>query len=208
MTISKKMESERQDKLNASAISYSRSRPLSPFAADNAFNLSKAGYANPGSLDRAGASAIKNRSRAANMNNPQPSKSYEAAIGQGQRGPLTQNIEANEKLDFGKYEQLQNHEMLFEVQATQQPNLRGNLIGINSHEAGDYPSQVSSKQLGSMRAQPAALAAGQQILHGNAALNQAALHSSNQYGSYDISDNQTYSYNTYGSGQQKQYKLP
>ena len=59
MTISKKMESEKQDKLNASAISYSRSRPLSPFAADNAFNLSKGGYANPASLDRASISAAK-----------------------------------------------------------------------------------------------------------------------------------------------------
>ena len=52
MTISKKMESAKEEKLNASAISYSRSRPLSPFAADNAFSLSKAGYANPGNLDR------------------------------------------------------------------------------------------------------------------------------------------------------------
>ena len=41
MTISKKMESAQEEKLNASAISYSRSRPLSPFAADNAFSLSK-----------------------------------------------------------------------------------------------------------------------------------------------------------------------
>ena len=52
MTISKKMESAKEEKLNASAISYSRSRPLSPFAVDNAFSLSKAGYANPGNLDR------------------------------------------------------------------------------------------------------------------------------------------------------------
>lgn len=37
MTISKKMESVKEEKLNASAISYSRSRPLSPFAVDNAF---------------------------------------------------------------------------------------------------------------------------------------------------------------------------
>jgi hypothetical protein len=53
------MESAKEEKLNASAISYSRSRPLSPFAADNAFNLSKAGYANPGNLDRVNPSAIK-----------------------------------------------------------------------------------------------------------------------------------------------------
>lgn len=66
MTISKKMESAKEEKLNASAISYSRSRPLSPFAADNAFSLSKAGYANPGNLDRANISAMKSRSRATN----------------------------------------------------------------------------------------------------------------------------------------------
>jgi hypothetical protein len=60
MTISKKMESAKEEKLNASAISYSRSRPLSPFAADNAgFSLSKQGYANPGNLDRALPSAMK-----------------------------------------------------------------------------------------------------------------------------------------------------
>jgi len=62
MTISKKMESAKEEKLNASAISYSRSRPLSPFAAENAgLSLSKAGYANPGNLDRATPSAIKQR---------------------------------------------------------------------------------------------------------------------------------------------------
>ena len=60
MTISKKMENAKEEKLNASAISYSRSRPLSPFAADNAgMSLSKAGYANPGNLDRATPSAMK-----------------------------------------------------------------------------------------------------------------------------------------------------
>lgn len=61
MTISKKMQSAHEEKLNASAISYSRSRPLSPFAADNGFNLSKAGYANPGNLDRNNPSAMKQR---------------------------------------------------------------------------------------------------------------------------------------------------
>lgn len=61
MTISKKMESAKEEKLNASAISYSRSRPLSPFAVDNAFSLSKQGYANPGNLDRALPSAMKQR---------------------------------------------------------------------------------------------------------------------------------------------------
>ena len=85
MTISKKMESERQEKLNASAISYSRSRPLSPFAADNAFNLSKAGYANPGSLDRGNVSAAK-KSRSSNLNAGDLSKRNE---GQNQRGPAT-----------------------------------------------------------------------------------------------------------------------
>lgn len=60
MTISKKMESAKEEKLNASAISYSRSRPLSPFAIENAgINLSKAGFANPGNLDRVTPSAVK-----------------------------------------------------------------------------------------------------------------------------------------------------
>mmetsp|Transcript_26536 Transcript_26536/g.40528 ORF Transcript_26536/g.40528 Transcript_26536/m.40528 type:complete len:96 (-) Transcript_26536:245-532(-) len=75
MTISKMMESAKEEKLNASAISYSRSRPLSPFAADNGFSLSKAGYANPGNLDRSNPSAIKSR-RVAQMsqskNEPPP----------------------------------------------------------------------------------------------------------------------------------------
>ena len=62
MTISKKMENAKEEKLNASAISYSRSRPLSPFAADNAgFSLSKAVYANPGNLDRHTPSAMKQK---------------------------------------------------------------------------------------------------------------------------------------------------
>ena len=62
MTISKKMENAKEEKMNASAISYSRSRPLSPFAADNAgFSLSKAGYANPGNLDRHTPSAMKQK---------------------------------------------------------------------------------------------------------------------------------------------------
>ena len=61
MTISKKMETAKEDRLNASAISYSRSRPLSPFAADNAFSLSKAGYANPGNIDRQNKSAMKQK---------------------------------------------------------------------------------------------------------------------------------------------------
>lgn len=62
MTISKKMENAKEEKLNASAISYSRSRPLSPFAVDNAgLTLSKAGYANPGNLDRATPSAMKQK---------------------------------------------------------------------------------------------------------------------------------------------------
>ena len=61
MTISKKMETAKEDRLNASAISYSRSRPHSPFAADNAFSLSKAGYANPGNIDRQNKSAMKQK---------------------------------------------------------------------------------------------------------------------------------------------------
>ena len=62
------MESAKEEKLNASAISYSRSRPLSPFAVDNAFSLSKAGYANPGNLDRVNASAMKQRRNQGNNN--------------------------------------------------------------------------------------------------------------------------------------------
>lgn len=62
MTISKKMENAKEEKLNASAISYSRSRPLSPFAVDQAgVSLSKAGYANPGNLDRVTPSAMKQK---------------------------------------------------------------------------------------------------------------------------------------------------
>lgn len=59
MTISKRIENAKEERLNASAISYCKSRPLSPFAADNAFSLSKAGYANPGNLDRSHTSAMK-----------------------------------------------------------------------------------------------------------------------------------------------------
>jgi len=44
-----------------SAITYSKSRPLSPLVLDNAYNLSKAGYANPGNLDRANPSAVKSK---------------------------------------------------------------------------------------------------------------------------------------------------
>jgi hypothetical protein len=36
---------------------------------------------------------------------------------------LTQNIQGNNNIDFGKYNQL-NHEMLFNIQSTQQPQMR------------------------------------------------------------------------------------
>ena len=106
MTISKKMESAKEEKLNASAISYSRSRPLSPFAADNAFNLSKAGYANPGNLDRANPSAMKQK----RMSNPY-GKSYPDGVQM-----QTQNVVSNgdNAIDFGKYNQL-NDNMLFNI---------------------------------------------------------------------------------------------
>ena len=77
MTISKKMESAKEEKLNASAISYSRSRPLSPFAVDNAFSLSKAGYANPGNLDRQNISGMKSRSRQ-NISNIQTNEPHQS----------------------------------------------------------------------------------------------------------------------------------
>ena len=67
MTISKKMVDAKEERLNASAISYCKSRPLSPFAADNGFSLSKAGYANPGNLDKSIPSAIKMRKSSNNL---------------------------------------------------------------------------------------------------------------------------------------------
>ena len=47
---------------------------------------------------------------------------------------MTQNVETNadDRLDFGKYSELRNHEMLFNVQSTQQPQLRvsdGGMMG-------------------------------------------------------------------------------
>ena len=121
MTISKKMESAKEEKLNASAISYSRSRPLSPFAADNAFSLSKAGYANPGNLDRANPSAMK-----AKRNNASGIYGKLASASQiGNQQQLTQNVVVSNdnNIDFGKYNQL-NHDMLFNIQSTQQPQMR------------------------------------------------------------------------------------
>ena len=109
------MESAKEEKLNASAISYSRSRPLSPFAADNAFSLSKQGYANPGNLDRALPSAMK-----AKRNQSHIYGKLTSASQNNNAQPLTQNIEASNDIDFGKYSQL-NHDMLFNIQSTQQP---------------------------------------------------------------------------------------
>jgi hypothetical protein len=62
MTISRRMENAKEEKMNASAISYSKSRPLSPFAVEHVGqSLSKAGYANPGNLDRVNPSGIKRK---------------------------------------------------------------------------------------------------------------------------------------------------
>jgi hypothetical protein len=53
----------REDKLNKSDVS--KGRPISPFGTENPFQLSKIGgnYANPASLDRSLASALKTRSK-------------------------------------------------------------------------------------------------------------------------------------------------
>jgi len=122
MTISKKMETAKEDRLNASAISYSRSRPLSPFAADNAFSLSKAGYANPGNIDRQNKSAMKQKRLAHESAQGIFVEPYN--IGEMDPRPqhlnqqqLTQNVATNKNLDFGKYNQL-DHNMLFNIQST------------------------------------------------------------------------------------------
>lgn len=62
VTISKKMVEE-SDKLNKSDISNNR-RPVSPFGTqpgDNAFSITKMGYANPANLDLSRPSAMKTR---------------------------------------------------------------------------------------------------------------------------------------------------
>ena len=50
---------------------------------------------------------------------------------------------ADDRLDFGKYSELRNHEMLFNVQSTQQPQLRasgsatdGNMMGGDGAASG------------------------------------------------------------------------
>jgi len=53
------MQSAKQDNLNASYISQYKTRPVSPFAANSPFSLTKAGFANPGNLDRQGNSAMR-----------------------------------------------------------------------------------------------------------------------------------------------------
>ena len=124
MTISKKMETAKEDRLNASAISYSRSRPLSPFAADNAFSLSKAGYANPGNIDRQNKSAMKQKRLAHENDSAQGIFVEPYNIGEMDPPPqhhnqqqLTQNVATNNDIDFGKYNQL-DHNMLFNIQST------------------------------------------------------------------------------------------
>lgn len=63
-TISRKIEDQRDDKLNKSDVS--KGRPISPFGTENnPFQLSKNGcyYANPSSLDRSLNSALKTRNK-------------------------------------------------------------------------------------------------------------------------------------------------
>ena len=60
VTITKRIEEQREQRLNHSAIS---ERPVTGFGADNPFNLSKMGYANPAANDRGIPSAMKSRPR-------------------------------------------------------------------------------------------------------------------------------------------------
>ncbi len=63
VTISKRIEEQREQRLNHSAISKEEGRPVTGFGADNPFNLSKMGYANPSANDRGIPSAMKSRPR-------------------------------------------------------------------------------------------------------------------------------------------------
>jgi hypothetical protein len=63
VTISKRIEEQREQRLNHSAISKEEGRPVTGLGADNPFNLSKMGYANPSANDRGIPSAMKSRPR-------------------------------------------------------------------------------------------------------------------------------------------------
>ncbi len=63
VTISKKIEEQREQRLNHSAISKEEGTPVTGLGADNPFNLSKMGYANPSANDRGIPSAMKSRPR-------------------------------------------------------------------------------------------------------------------------------------------------
>jgi hypothetical protein len=64
VTISKRMEDQRQERLNHSAFSKEEGRPVTGFGgSENPFNLSKMGYANPSANDRGVPSAMKSRPR-------------------------------------------------------------------------------------------------------------------------------------------------
>ena len=65
VTISKKIKEDNREKLNKSDISNNR-RPISPFGTqpgDNAFSITKMGYAYPANLDRSLPSALKKRDK-------------------------------------------------------------------------------------------------------------------------------------------------
>ncbi len=61
ITITKKMEEQKEERLNRSAISKEEGRPITAMGSDNPFNLSKMGYANPSANDRGVPSAMKSR---------------------------------------------------------------------------------------------------------------------------------------------------
>jgi hypothetical protein len=63
MTISKKIEAVRENKMNHSAISKEERPTTGIYATDNPFNLSRMGYANPAAIERNIPSAMKSRPR-------------------------------------------------------------------------------------------------------------------------------------------------
>ena len=63
VTITKRIEEQREQRLNHSAISKEEGRPVTGFGGENPFNLSKMGYANPAANDRGIPSAMKSRPR-------------------------------------------------------------------------------------------------------------------------------------------------
>ena len=64
MTISKRIEEQREMRMNQSAISKEEGRPVTGFGgSENPFNLSRMGYANPAANDRHVPSAMKSRPR-------------------------------------------------------------------------------------------------------------------------------------------------